>query len=103
MFHISFSISYLQLYLLIVSLISFFMYGYDKIISISKHTNRISEIKLLLSTFIGGSIGSLLAMGFFRHKIKKASFMIKFFLVVVVQVVIIYAYIKGYIPHHINF
>jgi uncharacterized membrane protein YsdA (DUF1294 family) len=79
------------------------MYGYDKIISISKHTNRISEIKLLLSTFIGGTIGSLLAMGLFRHKIKKASFMIKFSLVVIAQVAIIYAYIKGYIPHYIEF
>jgi len=96
MINISFALSYLQAYIILANILSFMLFGYDKLKSLksSKKTRRVSENKLLLSSFIGGSIGSILAMMMFRHKIKKPSFLIKFFLIVVIQTVIFYILIK---------
>jgi len=63
----------------------------------SKNVSRISEMKLLISSLIGGTIGSFLAMLIFRHKVKKMSFVIKFLLVIIVQVLGFYLYFKGYL------
>jgi len=63
----------------------------------SKNVSRISEMKLLISSLIGGTIGSFLAMLIFRHKVKKMSFIIKFLLVIIVQVLGFYLYFKGYL------
>jgi len=78
------------------NLIAFILYGYDKLLALknSKNIYRISENKLLFTTFIGGIIGALLSMFIFRHKIKKPSFIIKFCIVVIIQVILIYFYIK---------
>jgi len=98
MIHIAFSLSYLEVYLLSVNILSFLFYGYDKSLSLknTKNISRVSEKKLLFSTFIGGTIGSLFAMLLFRHKIKKSSFLIKFFLVTILQVILIFLYLKYY-------
>ncbi len=100
MIHIDFTLTYLQAYLVAINSISFILYAYDKLLALSnsKNISRVSENRLLLSTLIGGSIGSLLSMIIFRHKIKKASFMIKFSIVVIVQITIVFLYIKGIIP-----
>jgi uncharacterized membrane protein YsdA (DUF1294 family) len=92
---ISFSISYFHAYLVVVSLVSFVIYAYDKFQALKK-SQRVSEMKLLGSSLLGGSVGSILAMLIFRHKIKKASFIIKFSLVVIIQAVGFYLYLKGY-------
>ena len=99
MFHISFTLTYLEIYILNMSLLSFLLYTYDKFqaINTSKNINRVSENKLLFSSFIGGTIGSIVAMIFFRHKIKKISFIIKLFVVIILQAVIVYMMIKGLI------
>jgi len=103
MLSVDFSISYLQLYFLIVSLLSFALYSYDKIIAIkSKTLQRVSENKLLFSTLIGGTLGSILAMLLFRHKIKKASFVIKFLLVFIFQILLAFFSIKGF-DSYLNF
>ncbi len=96
MIHVEFNISYMMLYFYVINFISFFIYAYDKIKAI-KNSQRTSENKLLFSSFIGGVIGSLLAMLFFRHKIKKVSFMIKFFILVLIQIILLFLYFKeGY-------
>ena len=94
MIHIDFTLSYLQLYLIIINIFAFIFYGYDKAqaIKTSQNISRVSENKLLLSSFVGGSIGSLFAMFLFRHKIKKPSFMIKYLLVVIVQIIVAFVY-----------
>ncbi len=96
MITINFTLSYLEFYLLSISLISFLIYGYDKLLALknNKNVRRVSEKNLLLSSLVGGSIGSLLSMFIFRHKIKKSSFIIKFSIVIIIQVVLIYLYIK---------
>ena len=93
MIHIQFDISYLEAYLLLVSLFSFILYGNDKIKAITNRS-RISEKTLLFSSFLGGTIGSLIAMLLFRHKIKKFSFIIRYILVVVLQAIFLYLYLS---------
>ena len=88
----SFSLSYTEIYFISISLLSFIYYSYDKLQAIrnGKNISRVPEINLLFSSFIGGTVGSILAMIIFRHKIKKLSFMLKFIFIVILQIVIYY-------------
>ncbi|KPH14628.1 DUF1294 domain-containing protein [Chryseobacterium sp. ERMR1:04] len=79
--------------LLIINLLSFIVFGLDKRKAI-RHQRRISENTLLFTTFLGGTIGSVFAMLVFRHKVSKQSFLLKFGLVVLIQIVIIYFFGK---------
>ncbi|MFP3591080.1 DUF1294 domain-containing protein [Chryseobacterium sp. SIMBA_038] len=79
--------------LLIANLVTFLVFALDKRKAV-KHQRRISENTLLFITFLGGTIGSVLGMLIFRHKISKKSFLLKFGLVVLIQIVIIYFLVK---------
>lgn len=70
---------------LLVNFIAFTIIGYDKWLAV-KNKRRISEKALFFWVVIGGTIGSLLGMLLFRHKISKRSYLLKFFLIVVLQV-----------------
>ncbi|MDD2790663.1 MAG: DUF1294 domain-containing protein [Sulfurimonas sp.] len=96
MIHFSFSLSYIQIYIITISIISFGIYSFDKAQALSNNRNisRISEFHLLLSSFLGGSFGSLAAMFLFRHKIKKLSFLTKFTLVCIVQLALVFVYLR---------
>ncbi|MBF7092761.1 DUF1294 domain-containing protein [Flavobacterium sp. ALJ2] len=74
-------------YFFIVNSIAFILAGYDKYLAI-KHKRRISENMLFTITAIGGSVGLLLAMLLFRHKMSKPSFMMKYGGIVFLQIVI---------------
>ena len=63
------------IYLIIINIISFIIYGIDKLLAI-KHLYRISEAKLITASLIGGSLGALLGMLAFRHKTQKTKFLI---------------------------
>ena len=56
-------------YLVILSIITFFMYGIDKR-KAKKHRWRTPEAVLLSFGFFGGAVGALLGMNLFRHKTK---------------------------------
>lgn len=58
---------YMLLYYLVVNVIAFFMYALDKSRAVH-HKWRITERVLLLIAIIGGAIGALLGMIWFRHK-----------------------------------
>jgi len=96
MINFSFSLSYFEIYIILISTFSFVYYAYDKLQSLKKGKNiaRVSEINLLFSSFIGGSIGSIFAMIIFRHKIKKLSFVLKFILILCIQF-ILYIIVKA--------
>jgi uncharacterized membrane protein YsdA (DUF1294 family) len=79
----------LLLYFLFVNIIVFILAGYDKN-QARKNNRRIPENTLFFFEAIGGTIGLLLAMLFFRHKTSKTSFIIKFSLILLIQVVLIY-------------
>ncbi|ASK29619.1 hypothetical protein CEY12_05650 [Chryseobacterium sp. T16E-39] len=82
-------------FLLLINVFCFFIFGVDKKRA-KKYQRRISENTLLLLTFFGGTIGALSGMFVFRHKILKKSFLLKFGLVVLIQVVLIYFFQKVY-------
>jgi len=95
MIHIDFYLSYIALYFISINLFTFFLYLFDKIQAYknNKNISRVSEIKLLFFSFIGGSIGSLFSMVLFSHKIKKFSFLWKFIIICIVQTIAIITYI----------
>lgn len=62
-------------YLIIINIISFLLYGYDKSMAI-KGKRRISEYHLLIFSLFGGCIGSIIGMKVFHHKTKKIKFWI---------------------------
>ncbi|MCH1965827.1 DUF1294 domain-containing protein [Paeniclostridium sordellii] len=65
--------SYLFIYFLIMSSITFFLMYIDKQRAIKKEW-RIPEINLMALSFLGGSFGTYLGMYFFRHKTKHIKF-----------------------------
>ena len=77
-------------YLLIINIISFVLMGIDKIQAI-RNKKRISEASLLIISLIGGSIGTILSMIIFRHKIRKIKFLL---LVPLFLIISIYLYLK---------
>jgi uncharacterized membrane protein YsdA (DUF1294 family) len=77
----------------VISIITFIIFGIDKRKAV-KHQRRIPESTLLSLTFLGGTIGALLGMLVFRHKISKRSFLLKFSGIVVIQIMLVYLYKK---------
>lgn len=62
-------------YLIIINILSFSLYGLDKFLAILKK-RRVAERILLLSSILGGFFGSIIGMLLFRHKIRKKRFWI---------------------------
>jgi uncharacterized membrane protein YsdA (DUF1294 family) len=77
------------LFLITINSITFITFGLDKRKAV-RHQRRIAESVLLTLTFLGGTIGAIAGMLFFRHKVSKKTFLMKFALVVAVQIVLIY-------------
>ena len=79
----------LILYLLAINVITFFFFGIDKIKARSGK-RRVSEKRLWMLSLIGGSLGALLGMKYFRHKTKKLSFQAGFAVILILQGVLVY-------------
>jgi uncharacterized membrane protein YsdA (DUF1294 family) len=79
-------------WLITITLVAFFTYGYDKAIAGSDRT-RVPEKVLLALTFAGGTIGAFVGRALFRHKTMKVSFRAQFWLVVGAQLVLLIVYI----------
>ncbi|WP_316634780.1 DUF1294 domain-containing protein [uncultured Flavobacterium sp.] len=84
----------LLLSLLFINIIVFILAGYDKN-QARKNKRRIPENTLFFFEAIGGTIGLLLAMLFFKHKTSKTSFIVKFSLIFFIQAVLIYLYLTN--------
>ena len=67
------SVQYILIYIVAVNIIAFAVYGADKYFA-KKHMWRVPESTLMLLAFIGGSVGALCAIYFFRHKTQHAKF-----------------------------
>ena len=80
----------LSIYLIIINIITFILYGLDKMFAI-KSMWRISEKTLILLATFGGAIGAILAMYFFRHKTKTPKFFITIPILCIIES---YLYIK---------
>jgi uncharacterized membrane protein YsdA (DUF1294 family) len=77
---------------LFLNAINFSLLGYDKCAA-KKYKNRISEKIFLVLILLGGTIGSILGMIFFRHKTAKNSYLLKFYSIVFLQIVLSLLYL----------
>ena len=78
-----------NIYLIIINLITFILMIIDKILAIRKK-QRISEFHLLTITIFGGSIGTLLAMILAKHKIRKLKFILLVPLLLILHILIFF-------------
>lgn len=79
-------------FLLIANLITFGVFGFDKL-QAKRHQWRISE-NVLLGLSLLGIIGAASGMIIFNHKVSKKSFLVKFFIIVLIDVVLLYRLIR---------
>ena len=79
-------------YLLVINLITFFIFGLDKWKAKYKETHektrRVPEKTLFLLSALGGSVGALLGMRVWHHKTLHRSFRIGIPLILILQIVL---------------
>lgn len=80
---------FLIVYIIAINVITHVAFGIDKINAIERR-GRIRILTLLGLSFIGGSVGGLIAMYAFRHKTKKDYFTVGLPLIMVMQVVVVF-------------
>ncbi|WP_277585486.1 DUF1294 domain-containing protein [Psychrobacillus antarcticus] len=77
------------IFILIMSIIAFFVMGYDKSQArIQGH--RISEKTLWTLAVLGGGIGAYIGMQLFRHKTKHTNFRVGFLMVMILYAFLIF-------------
>jgi uncharacterized membrane protein YsdA (DUF1294 family) len=76
------------LYLISINSVAFLTYGFDKNRA-KTGRQRIPEFTLVSTVFMGGTIGAYLGRIVFRHKTSKKSFRVKFWIAVVIQIILI--------------
>lgn len=76
-------------YLVIINLVAFIMYGWDKRLAI-KHKYRVPEKRLIFVAVIGGSVGAYLGMRVFRHKTKHVKFYLGVPAILITQIALVY-------------
>ena len=85
----------LIIYLVIINLAAFFIFGIDKRRAI-KNRWRIAESTLFLLALIGGGIGAEAGMYVFHHKTRHLRFVIGIPLIFILQVLIVF-FIRKYV------
>ena len=82
----------LAIYLIIINIITIAAYGLDKRAAID-HKFRIRESTLLGLAVIGGSVGALIGMHAFNHKVRKAYFAIGVPVILVIQIIALFLFV----------
>ncbi len=75
------------LYLLLINIVTFIAFAIDKYKAV-KHRQRIKIVTLLGLSVFGGTIGGLLAMLLFRHKIRKDYFAVGMPMILTTQIIL---------------
>ena len=81
-------------YLAAINLIGFALMGIDKY-KAKKRAFRIPEATLFIVAIIGGSRGSIIGMYAFRHKTRHFSFVFGMPFILVVQIILIIAFLNA--------
>lgn len=79
---------YLFIYIGIMSVIAFIVYGIDKL-KAKKNLWRVPEKVLILLAFIGGALGALIGMYTFHHKTKKLKFTVLVPLALIIHIALL--------------
>lgn len=69
-----------------LNVLTFLVYGWDKLCAKREGARRVPEKTLLFLAVIGGSVGAILGMHFFRHKTRHAQFRYGLPLILALQV-----------------
>ena len=85
---------FLCVYLLVINVITFFLFGLDKRKARTRQW-RIPEKTLLLFSFISGTLGAWMAMFFFRHKIKDRSFLLPILFITLLWIIVIIVFLPN--------
>lgn len=85
----------LMYFCIVINIITFLVFGYDKWLA-KNNKRRISEFNLLLLTGIGGTIGGIVSMYLFKHKTNKFSFILSFYAIAILQIVLLYFGIQAF-------
>ena len=83
----------LGIYLIGINILTFLIYGADKW-KAQRNRGRIPEDTLIWMAIVGGSIGALLAMYLFRHKIRDRKFSLGVPAIIAVQVAVYYFFLR---------
>lgn len=83
----------LIVYFILITILTFFFFGYDKLNARMK-ARRVREIILWFLALIGGSAGALIGMRVFRHKTKKLSFQAVLALILAAQAWVAYLLLR---------
>ena len=85
-------IKYCLYYLLFINIITFMMYGIDKL-KAKKGKWRISEATLLMMAIVGGSIGAWAGMRIWHHKTMHKKFQYGIPIIIIMQIaLVVYLY-----------
>ena len=79
---------YLIIYLIIINIVTFIIFGLDKYYAI-KNKFRVSEATLFCLCLVGGSFLGFIGMKVFRHKIKKSYFKIGVPLIMIIESIVL--------------
>lgn len=90
--HDVFTIKNILIYFIIINIIGFLIMFIDKQ-KAKKSVWRIPEKTIFIITALGGGIGTILGMYIFRHKTKKANFVIGLPLITILEILGIVYYI----------
>ncbi len=77
-------------YVLAINLTTIIMYGFDKIKAITGEGMRVPELVLHVLEGLGGTVGAILAQIFFSHKKSKAKFFRITWIILILQVTILF-------------
>ncbi len=79
----------LAIYIIVINLVTVFVYFIDKQ-NAKKKLYRVSEKALITLALVGGSVGALFAMFFFRHKTKHLFFTLGVPLILFLQLALVW-------------
>lgn len=83
---------YIHLYLIIINIITFALYGLDKWRAMTRQW-RIREKQLIGLALIGGAVGAMIGMTIFHHKTRKWYFKLGIPAILVIQVTLVVHFI----------
>ena len=81
--------NWIIIYLILINILSFITFGIDKY-KAKKNYYRISLFTLFTISFLGGSLGGIIAMYIFHHKTNKNYFVIGLPMILIMQIVVFY-------------
>jgi uncharacterized membrane protein YsdA (DUF1294 family)/cold shock CspA family protein len=91
-FRLGLSIPWIPSILLAINATTFLMYGYDKAVAGGRFL-RVPEAILHLLALAGGTPAAWLGQFFFRHKTRKGSFRVRFWVIVLLQITLVGSWI----------